>query len=735
MQAFDEQIAHVEEVAAHPALYAEPTMPMHSLLRERLEELGISKLYSHQARAYDAAMQGNDMVVVTGTNSGKTLCYNLPALQMSLTEPSARALYLFPTKALAHDQLTKLEALLPNSIVRSGTYDGDTPKSQRSGIRNLAHIVLTNPDMLHVGILPGHENWTRTLKSLRLIVLDEMHAYRGVFGSHVGCIIRRLLRLCEWRRCRPQIIACSATIGNALELFQSLTGREAVLVDRDGSPQGKRTFVFWNPPLLQENARSSANVATSEIVATLCESGFRTLAFSRARVSAELVLRYTRKRLEEGGKIPENSVEGYRAGYTIKERRQIESALFKGKLLGLSATNALELGVDVGTLDAVVMNGYPGSVSSFWQQAGRAGRGHRDGLAIMVAHDDPLEQFLIREPELVLEAKNENVCANPQNPQILQSQLLCAAHERPISPSELAGFGESALGLAEGMDRSGELQFRAGRFYYPSFDPPAMNISIRGRGGQQISLVVDGQEIGTMDRWRAMQSAFTGAVYLHRGSSYLSTALDLDGSKATLEAQELPYYTRALVQSLIEPKMAVREDRVGPGKFSLCGLAATDMVIGYRKLAIDGDSVLGVEDLELPAQTYETIGVRLDLPMMEGEQAYEQICALHGIEHALMAVAPLIAGCDRQDLGSAWYSVFPDTLGPSVFIFDRTPGGIGLSEKLFDCLFNWVRAAYQLLSSCPCELGCPACLLSARCETNNEALDKPRTLALLKAFL
>lgn len=733
LQAFQEQIAHVEELPPRAASYGEPGQPMHSLIKARLETLGIERLFSHQARAYDAAMQGKDLVVVTGTNSGKTLCYNLPAAQMAMSEPSARALYLYPTKALAQDQLGKLEALLSGTGIRAGVYDGDTPKSHRPAIRNLSHVVLTNPDMLHVGILPSHESWTKMLKSLRLIVLDEMHSYRGVFGSHVGCVLRRLLRLCEWHRCRPQIVACSATIGNPLELFHELTGREGILIDRDGSPQGRRTFVFWNPPTLKDETHASANFASSEILATLCESGLRTLAFSRARVSAELILRYTRKRLSDAGKVPEASVEGYRAGYTPKERRQIEQALFKGKLLGLSATNAMEMGVDVGGLDVVIMNGFPGTLASFWQQAGRAGRGAKDGLAIMVAHDDPLEQFLIRQPDLVLNGRNENVCVNPFNAYILRSQLLCAAHERGLEPSELVNFGPNALEIAEDLDRSGELQFRSGRFYYPSFKPPALKINIRGMGGEQVKLTVEGEEIGTMDRWRAMQSAFPGAVYLHRGVSYLSTSLDLETSVATFVPQEMPYYTRAMVQSVIESRMPVRETPLGPANIGLVSLSATDMVIGYRQMSHDGDSVVGVESLELPPDTYETIGVRFDLP---GEaDDLEVVSAIHGLEHALLAVAPLLAGCDRQDLGSAWYSVFPDTLKPAIFLFDRTPGGVGLSEKLFESLFEWIHAAHRLLESCQCVRGCPACLMSSRCESNNEALDKQGTLKLLRQML
>jgi DEAD/DEAH box helicase domain-containing protein len=729
-----DQIAHIEELPPRKPAFAEPRRAMHAQLREQLDAQGLDKLFLHQAEAYDAAMAGKDVVVVTGTNSGKTLCYNLPAIQMCLTEPVCRCLYLFPTKALAQDQLGRLSALAPTSV-RVGTYDGDTPQTQRSSLRKLAHILLTNPDMLHVGVLPGHENWAKFLKSLRLIVIDEMHVYRGVFGSNVGNVLRRLLRLCEWHKSRPQIIACSATIGNPVELFERLTGRKGHLIDQDGSPSGKRTFVFWNPPEIGQGQRLSANVATSEILGTLAETGMRTLAFSRARVSAELVLRYTRKRLEKDGLIPPKSVESYRAGYTIKERRQIEQSLFKGDLLGLSATNAMELGVDVGALDAVILNGYPGTASSFWQQAGRAGRGTRDGLAVFVAHDDPLEQFLVRQPRMLLDARNESVTANPENAQILGQHLLCAAHERPMAPSELLRFGTSALDVAEGLDRSGELEFRSGLFYYPSFEPPAMRVNIRGTGGDQVRLYLDGQELGTMERWRAMTSAHEGAVYLHRGASFVVTSLDLENLRADVVPMEVDYYTQSIVQSVLDPKLTFREAKAGRMGVGLSAVTVTDMVTGYRKKSLDGDTVLGVEALDLPPSTYDTVCVRFDLDELdtEGDMA-GQIGGVHGVEHALMAVAPFLAGCDRADLGSAWYTVFPDTMRSAVFVFDKTPGGIGLCEKLFDSAGGWLKAALQLLSSCPCATGCPACLLSARCESNNEALEKDVAIATLKAM-
>lgn len=644
------QISYVEEVPAVDAVFGETASPMHPLLRERLKAQGSTSLYRHQARAFDLHQAGHDVVVTTGTNSGKTLCYNLPAIQTCLAEPAARALYLFPTKALAQDQLGRLQSLLPETGVKAATYDGDTPLGQRAAVRRLSHILLTNPDMLHLGVLPGHEHWGKFLRSLRLIVIDEMHVYRGVFGSNVGNVLRRLLRLCEWHRAKPQIIACSATIGNPREVFAQLTGREAILVDEDGSPHGRRTFVFWNPPEIGEGRRLSANVVTSEVLTMLADNGQRTLAFSRARVSAELVLRHARKRAEESNVKPE-ALESYRAGYTAKERRTIEQQLFKGKLMGLSATNAMELGVDVGGLDAVVINGYPGTGSSFWQQAGRAGRGTKDGLAVFVAHEDPLDQFLVRQPRLLLDAKNERVGLNPQNAQILSAHLRCAAHERPLAPSELHLFGEGAVEATEAMDRSGELEFRGGLFFYPSVDPPAPKVSIRGGGGETVSLMVGSDEIGLMERWRAMTSAHEGAVYLHRGTSFLVRSLDLESNVARMEPGEVGYYTQAVVRSVLDASPAfVREE-----SFSLAGLKVTDIVEGFRKRSLDGDSVLSVEDLEMPPQSYDTVGVRIDLPALDPESdLLRQLGSIHGVEHALLAVAPLLAGCDRGDLGSAW---------------------------------------------------------------------------------
>ena len=402
--------------------------------------------------------------------------------------------------------------------------------------------------------------------------------------------------------------------------------------------------MFFNPPEVGEERRLSANIATSEILAQLVETGQRTLAFNRARVSAELVLKHTRARLKSGGEVRPDKVESYRAGYTIKERREIEQALFQGKLLGLSATNAMELGVDVGTLDAVILNGYPGTASSFWQQAGRAGL-----------------------------------------------------------------------------------------FFYPGVDSPALGVSIRGSGTEQVTLMLEGRELGSMEFSRALGSALEGAVYLHRGQSFIVTSLDLALHRADLVAFDGDYYTQSIVQSVVMPQVAMTQTEVDGIGISLSGITVTDTVDGFRRKSLDGDRVLSVEALDLPATTFDTVGVRFDLPPLDPDfDMATQIGAVHGFEHAMLAVAPFLAGCDRGDLGSAWYSVFPDTMRPTVFIFDRAPGGVGLGEKLFELRNAWIHAARQLLVSCACETGCPACLLSPRCESGNEALSKLGAVGLLR---
>lgn len=718
MTPFEHDVLSDQIVFTHEVPPRSPVFGEWSRLDPRLLATLPERPYSHQADAVRSARSGKDVLVVTGTNSGKSLCFQVPALASCLEEPMARALFIYPTKALAQDQAARLQKMGIDLGIRVSTYDGDTPKSHRSSIRNLSHIVLTNPDMLHTGILPTHAQWTKFLKALRVIAIDELHAYRGVFGSHVALILRRLLRLCAMHHNYPQIIAGSATIGNPEELFEKMTGRKPVTVNQDGSPSGKRSVIFLNPPQLPSGERLSTNITVSEVLSSLVETGVSTLAFNRSRVATELVLRYTRKRLPES---LQSQVESYRAGYTAKERRQIEQDLLKGRLKGLSATNALELGIDIGNLDAVVLNGFPGTIASFWQQTGRAGRGNRDGLSIYVAGDNPLEQFLLTHPERILDSKSESVSIQPSNRSILSSQLLCAAHERPISPVELSEFVDGALEVAEEMDRSGELTFSGGHFYYPAYDPPALKVNIRGAGRDSVTLRVGQEEIGSMEYERALSQAHTGAIYLHRGEPFEVLSLNLETKNADLERFTGNYYSQARVQSMLEPRSSIKFR----GAYHLAGCRVTDLVVAFAKKSFDGDSVLDVVNLDLPEITFETVCLRIDLPPLDLDETIDkQIAGIHGVEHAILSLAPLFAGCDRGDIGSAWFTHFVDTGNPAVFLFDRTPGGVGIAELLYDRAEELVIAAHDQVKNCPCESGCPSCLLLAGCEVGNEQLDK-----------
>lgn len=714
-------------------LAAIPTA-LNPILREKLNEVGIDLLYSHQAEAFASAHLGKDLVVVTGTNSGKTLCYNLPVLHRLIEEPMAHAIYLFPTKALAQDQLGKIEELTTGLGIRSATYDGDTSPSQRGMIRKNAQIVLSNPDMLHIGILPQYESWLKFLRSLKFIVIDELHAYRGVFGSHVAGILRRLLRLCEWQGSRPQLIGCSATVADPLNQFKSLTGRDALAIDQDGSPSGRRCTLCFSPPLGGSES-TSPNRLTSQILGDLIEAEFKCLAFCRTRLGAEVVLRQSREVLVDRSIDPER-VESYRAGYSPAERRSIEQRLFKGELSALTTTNAMELGVDVGGLDAVIINGYPGTLSSFRQQAGRAGRGERPGLTVFIAREDPLEQFLVTHPQELVSGAVEHVALNPANPQILSQQLLCAAYERPLSHADLEFFGDQTGALAQSLAESGELHFRTDRYYYPSHEAPAPKIDIRSMSGPTLTLRSGKEVLGTSEYWRALRTLHEGAVYLHRGRTFVSTALNLEDKEVLLQEEETDAYTRTVQRAFVEPRFEIARQEQDVCTVELLALTSTISVKGYQRINFETGERSELFELKLPELSYNTIGVRLSLSI-DPDQAVESafVPALHALEHAIIAVAPILAGCDRNDLGSTWFQVDASTLQPSIYVFDAVPGGIGLSEKLFGALHQWVSMAQALLEGCPCPEGCPKCLFLASCELNNELLEKEGALQLLRAIV
>ena len=710
-----------------------PERQLHPKLAERLESLGISNLYTHQATAFDLADAGHDVLVTTGTSSGKTLCYNLPVLQRCLREPAARALYLFPTKALAQDQLGKLRKLAGPSI-ECDTYDGDTPRSQRPGIRNSAHIILTNPDMLHLAILPNFSSWARFFRSLRYVVLDEMHAYSGVFGSHVALIMRRLRRLCEWQGSRPQFIASSATIANGPDLFEQLIGKRPETVSEDGAPSGRRHLLMWNPPDRGDGRRASAHAESAQLLAQMVWRGLRTIAFTRSRLAAEIVLRYARESLAGIDPDLARSLESYRAGYTPQERRDIEGRLFGGDLMGLAATDAMELGIDVGDLDAVIMDGYPGSIGSLRQQTGRAGRSGRDALGILVARDNPLEQYYMRHPELLLGGTAEAVRVHPGNPFILAAQLKCATHERPLAPNELDAFPPESIDRLEEMEQTGDIVRRAGLWIHPTNDSPASGVDIRGGGANQYTIYCQGEVLGTLEEWRAFQNAHPDAVYLHRGEQYVVEEFNEAARMVRVVKQSVDYYTQPVVESDVQPVSEIKAIRTGNTAVRLCHMNVRAQMTAFRRKHIHDDSVLSLVDCLMPPHEMATIGleITLDNPRLNPEAIEPWIEGVHAFEHLLVGLAPGFVQCESRDLGSTYQPLSFGIDGGTIYVYDGVPGGIGFSEGLLERASDWYDRVLEHLSSCGCEDGCPSCVLNSWCPSGNDRLSRRGGIAVAR---
>lgn len=702
-----------------------------SRLVARLAESGFKGLYAHQAEAAEQLILGRDTAVATGTNSGKTLCYLLPALQACLQEPAARAFLIYPTKALAQDQLARIQALAPPGI-RAAVYDGDTPKNQRSAIRSEAHLILTNPDMLHLGILPNADLWRRTLRALRVVAVDEAHTLRGAFGSHAAWVLRRLLRLAEWHGAKPVVALGSATLPEIALHAQRLTGREFLSIDEDGSPQGRKRILLVGESDEPDGHEHRGRLA-GRLLASLAGGGIRTLAFCRSRIGAELTARAAQSALESGGRNPA-LIGSYRAGYTPQERRQIEKALFTGKLAGLAATNALEMGVDIGGLDVVLIQGYPGSVSSFWQQAGRCGRSGRDGLAVFLAGEDPLEQHLVREPGLLARSP-ERASIRMENPAICRGQLLCMAHERPIGDEEAAALGPDVEQQLADLADEGALAHSARRWFYTSHDPPAPKVSLRSSESGRVSLVFQGEVLSEMEPWRALREAHPGAVYLHRDQTFQVKELLWDQGLALLERHEAPWHTEPRLQSLAQETHRIQTAEHPWGRAGLCGIHLTVKTVGFVRRHAETRALMNEELLDLPAHESDTIGVCLDLsPDVLSWEDPRSAGILHAWEHALRASAPLVASCDPRDLGSAWFLFCMESMGSRVAIFDSMPGGSGFSESLFQGLEDWLSLAWRMALSCPCQDGCPRCLLLPACESKNELLDKTGLRQLAELF-
>jgi DEAD/DEAH box helicase domain-containing protein len=707
-------------------------------LAEALRKMGASRLYSHQLEAYERLRAGENVVVATATASGKSLCYKIPAFQNALGRAKSRALFLYPTKALAQDQLGKIKAFGLRGV-HPATYDGDTPHALRADIRRRANILLTNPDMLNIGILPNHEAWADFLRNLEIVAVDEAHVLRGVFGSHVAAVLRRLRRVAMLHGGDPRFVLTSATIANPQELAESLTGLPFTLVDNDGASTGERRVIFRNPPLLdkEKGERRSLLTEGALVFANLVSQGVRTIAFARTRKAAELIYRYAANRLGVEGA---RRISPYRAGYTPRERREIEGRLFRGDLLGVVSTNALELGVDVGALDAVVCCGYPGSVASIWQQWGRAGRGKDPALAVYIPGRDSLDQFLFENPPRVLGRRVEAARVTMENPYILGPHLLAAAHEAPLDADDEEYFGPAYRSVARAMMEDKALVSSGGRLVYVGGDNPARNISLRSASSETV-LIADGEGelIGTAEATRAPSELHPGATYLHRGTAYEVEELDLASHQAVARRVPNRYYTRPRVETDVEILEEIEKRDLANGASLHWGrVRSTDSVTYFKKVRVADDKEVGVYPLDLPDVILETQALWVTLPPLprEARPSFESFGgALHAGEHGMIGLLPLFAMCDRADIGGLSTPVHRQSRLPTVFVYDGYPGGVGISRRGYDAFESLARDTLGVITRCPCERGCPACIQSPKCGNWNEPLSKDGAVSLLRYVL
>jgi DEAD/DEAH box helicase domain-containing protein len=736
------QAVHVHRLPARSARTGELARPLPPDVAARL---GVDALWSHQVRAIDLARAGRSVVVATGTASGKSLCYHLP-LAEAAAAPVRRgtSLLIFPTKALAHDQLRALAARDFPGVV-AGAYDGDTGTEERTWIRRHATAVLTNPEMLHSGVLPHHDRWATFLSRLRYVVVDELHAFRGIFGSHVAHLLRRLRRLADHYGAHPTFVCCSATIGQPERLASALCGVPVEAVVEDGSPRGERLVAVWNPPPLDvvTGARASPNGETAGLVAELVRSGQKTIAFCRSRRATEIVAADVRRRLPRAVR---RRIAPYRGGYLAEERRAIEDDLFSGRLDGVVATSALELGIDVGGLDAVVLNGFPGTIASFWQQVGRAGRSGRPSGAVLVAGSDQLDQWMAAHPHELVARPPEPVVINPANPFVADAHLRCAAHEKPLTHADERYWPDLLDDVVRRLVLDDQIvvhERRRGRgpqALYAAGGWPAHGVGLRvGAGGQVALRTVDGDAVGTVELARACEQAHPGASYLHSGQSWRVVDLDLDDRCATVEPDDGATYTVARTDIDIRVTSCDARRPVGALEVGLGAVEVHQQVTGYqRKDALSGES-LGVTALDLPRSTLTTRAFWYRVPeSLLGDAGIDRRAApgaLHAAEHAGIGVLPLFTICDRWDVGGVSTVHQADIGGPAIVIYDGYQGGAGVAELGYEAAERHVRATADVIGACACAEGCPSCVQSPKCGNGNDPLDKPAALALLRAAL
>jgi DEAD/DEAH box helicase domain-containing protein len=729
-----EQVVHRSLEPARKGVSERLPIDLDPLLVSALVGRGITSAWRHQAEVWEAAARGEHVLVTTGTASGKSLAFNLPVLSAIAADPKTRALYLYPTKALAQDQARALAGLRLKSL-RTAVYDGDTEAERRWQARRWANAILTNPDMLHLGVLPHHDRWGDVLHNLRYVVVDEAHVYRGVFGSHVANVLRRLRRLAGAYGAEPQFLLASATIANADELAHSLIGEPATVVDQDAAPREEREIVLWNPPLVDPDLgeRASTLGEASLLLAGLVSRGLRTICFSKSRKAAELIHRFTAGRVDAA---TARRLAPYRAGYTPQQRRELERRLVEGDLLGVSATDALELGIDIGLLDCAISVGFPGTVASLRQQWGRAGRVGR-GLAVLIASEDALDQFFMREPEALLQRTVEAARLDHANPRVLDPHVYAAAYEGPIGDGDAETLGPAALERAAVLP---ELEWTAAGWVWKGRDYPAARVSLRS-GDAEAFVVVDeasGSVLGLVERERAYSTVHDGAVYLHLGEQYLVRRLDLESRSALVAAAAVDWYTQVKKETQTAIEQTFRSEHLLGVDLHFGRVSVTEQAVGYARKAIADGSTIEVVPLDLPETSFETEAVWFspgsDL-LAELEQMPKLLGTLHAAEHALIALLPLWAMCDRWDIGGLSTNVHFQTGAPTIFVYDGHAGGVGITERGFGSFQGWVTDTERLLAGCPCADGCPSCVQSPKCGNLNEFLDKAGAHTLLRRMV
>jgi DEAD/DEAH box helicase domain-containing protein len=747
-----DRLTHVEHLPARPGRSASWPDWVSPQLRHRLAASGIARPWEHQVQAAEHAHAGRSVVIATGTASGKSLAYLMPGITSvldAMATPGGRGatvLYLAPTKALAADQLRTICGLgLP--ALRAATFDGDTLPEDRDWVREHAAWVLTNPDMLHRSLLPSHQRWTAFLRTLRYVVVDECHTYRGVFGSHVAQVLRRLRRICARAGANPTFILASATVSEPAASARRLTGVPIVEVTDDASPRGPLAFALWEPPTTTARMdtgspiRRTATAETAELLADLVADGVQTLAFVRSRRGAEAVALTARRSLAEAAPQLTDRVAAYRGGYFPEERRRLEAALRSGELVGLATTNALELGVDVTGLDAVLLAGFPGTRASLWQQAGRAGRAGREALAVLVARDDPLDTYVVHHPETLLARPIETTVLDQDNPYVLAPHLCAAAAELPLCPEDLELFGPASASVLDELVRRRFLRRRAAGWFWTRRERACDLADIRGTGGRPIRVVEadTGRVLGTVDAASAPSTVHRGAVHLHQGESFVVRSLDLDDAVALVDAGNPDWTTVARDITDIQLLRTDREEVWGDARLCLGMVEVTSQVVSYLRRRVLSGEILAEEPLDLPGQTLRTRAVWWtvsDAQVAQARLAAEEVPgAAHAAEHASIGLLPLVATCDRWDIGGVSTASHPDTGRPTVFVYDGHAGGAGFAERGYTMAGSWLAATRAAVASCDCEVGCPSCVQSPKCGNGNVPLDKAGAVRLLDVLL